>query len=315
MTQTRPLDMDPSPALSDRRIGVEIEFTGLPEARVAQVIAGMFGGHVQSVGRYVHRVEGTRLGDMRVELDTAFKAERAGASDFVTQIAHQLIPAEIVTAPLPEQALPELDRLAERLRAEGAQGTRAALVNGFGVHFNVEQTDHSLAALLPVLQAWALLEPWLRAHEPMGIARRALPFTSPWPDTLRRRLFDLDPATDSVADLTAMYLALAPSRNFGLDMLPLLRQIDPGRVEARLGPDAPSARPTWHFRLPSCRIDEDGWTVTGEWEKWQLVEALAAMPRLRADAAEEWCTRYHGRILGESAWVERLTDILKQSRG
>ena len=37
-----------------------------------------------------------------------------------------------------------------------------------------------------------------------------------------------------------------------------------------------SARPTFHYRLPNCRVDEPDWRIAHEWNAWVTVEALAA---------------------------------------
>ncbi|MBE3638415.1 amidoligase family protein [Mangrovicoccus algicola] len=305
------LELPPSDAPPGRRIGVEIEFSGLDEDRIAALVADHLGGQISRPGLYERKVSDTRLGDIRIELDTSYKSQIASAPDLVGSIAHRLVPAEIITGPLPEDRLKELDELAQMLRKAGAEGTRTSLVNGFGVHFNPEQEDRSVAAILPVMQSWAVLEPWLRQREPMSMARRALPFTAPWPEALRAELLSFDAGSTSMDRLIDAYLDHAPSRNFGLDVLPLLREIDAPRILARLGDEAPGARPTWHFRLPSCRIDEEGWTVTGEWEKWLTVEALAAMPRLLERTGRDWMMNFRGRPFSENAWVERLDRTLR----
>ncbi len=305
------LDLARDDAPAGRRVGVEIEFSGLDEDRIASLVAEHFGGEISRKGRFDREVKGGRLGDIRVELDTSYKDKLADAPDLIGNLAHQVVPAEVITGPVPEEDLGELDNLAEVLREAGAEGTRSGVMSGFGVHFNPEQKDCSVAAILPVMQAWAVLEPWFREHEPMSIARRALPFTSPWPDALRAALLRLDPQDTPMDRLIDLYLTHAASRNYGLDMLPLFRSIDGDRVVAKMGADAPSARPTWHFRLPSSRIDEPGWTVTGEWEKWRTVEALAAMPRLLERTARDWLQNFHGRPFSEGAWVERLDRVLK----
>jgi hypothetical protein len=91
-----------------------------------------------------------------------------------------------------------------------------------------------------------------------------------------------------VASVISVYTEHVRSRNHGLDMLPLLLHLDRALVERRIGPDhGISARPTYHFRLPECRLDEPGWTLASEWAKWQLVEAVAAdratLDRIRTD--------------------------------
>ena len=34
-------------------------------------------------------------------------------------------------------------------------------------------------------------------------------------------------------------------------------------------------RPTFHYRVPDSRVDEPGWTLTEEWNRWVEVELLA----------------------------------------
>ena len=65
-------------------------------------------------------------------------------------------------------------------------------------------------------------------------------------------------------------------RNYGLDLLPILKARDPDVFAAMFGAGASGARPAFHFRLPDCRLGEPGWRITDEWDRWWLVEALAA---------------------------------------
>lgn len=160
------------------------------------------------------------------------------------------------------------------------------------------------------MQAYALIEPWLRSGEPMTAARRMLPFTDPWPRSLRRDLIEHAPETAEFAALIDLYLEHAPSRNFGLDMLPLWRHLDSPRVSAVIGDTAPAARPTYHFRLPTSRIDEPGWKVSDEWAKWQLVEDIAADRHQLDQLRRAWRDSGPGWLQGEDAWVRRLDTLL-----
>lgn len=297
--------MDPA---SDRRVGVEIEFAGLSEDRVAQIVCGTLGGTATISGTYARLITGSALGALRVELDTAWRDEIARGPTALDELAHLLIPVEIVTDPIAESDLARLEDLVPVLRDAGAQGTNAALTHGFGVHFNPELTDLTLPAILPVLQSYALLEPWLRHHEPMGLARRALPFTAAWPHALRCDLLLSSPP--DLDALVALYLEHAPSRNYGLDLLPLLHHISPETVVRQLGKDAPGARPTYHFRLPSCRIDEPGWSLSEEWMKWKLVEYIAARPELLTQLNTRWQASWTRWPMGEETWVGVLGRVL-----
>ena len=148
-----PSALPDDPAKSGRRVGVEIEFAGLDEAQAADIVRATLGGRIGPPEPFMRHLTGTTLGGVRVELDTAWRRELAQAPAAVDSLAHTLIPVEIVTEPISLEDLAQLDALAAALRDAGAQGTRAALTHGFGVHFNPELTDLSLEAVLPVMGA------------------------------------------------------------------------------------------------------------------------------------------------------------------
>jgi hypothetical protein len=271
---------------AERATGVEIEFAGLDVAEAAALVAREWGGRPRPKGARNRVVEDTRFGDIEVERDTALGTNPA--EQLVTDILGELIPVEIVTPPLTLVGLAQVDGLIEALRLAGARGTRDALAFGFGLHLNTEVAAEDAGFVLPVVRAYALLEDWLRAADPIDIARRVLPFVTPWPPELVDRLA-AEGARWSIDDLIAHYLDLTPTRNRGLDLLPLLEHLRPGRVSAVLGPDRVKApRPTFHYRLPEARVDEADWTLAYEWNRWCLVERVAARPGLLADLAEAW---------------------------
>jgi len=293
------------------RVGVELELGGLGEDAAARIVQAVLGGEITAGEPFECAVTGTRLGRIRIELDTSFRAELAGAPDFVARAARVLVPLEIITDPVPRGQIALLDPLCAALRDAGAEGTGAHLLNGFGVHFNPEVLRRTIDGILPVMQAHALLEPWMRSRAgTQDLTRRILPFTDPWPEKLVRALLSADPGQFDLAGLIDLYLDLAPSRNFGLDMLPLFASIDPDRVVARLGEAAPKPRPTYHYRLPPSRVDEPGWGISTEWRKWQLVEAVAADADLLAQLSVLWLG-VHDRLLGgDAAWSDRLDAVL-----
>lgn len=273
MTET-PRAAPSIPPDADRRVGVEIELGGLSEQVVAQRLADWLDGTTAQIADHRHTVATARHGDWTVELDTAWRHEIAMTGDVGATLARQLIPVEIVTPPRPRRDLPVVTGLVARLSALGAKGSRSTLAGAYGVHFNPEELCPAQATV-PILRAYAALEPWLRHVSDLDLTRRALPFIDPWPQGLIEALVAPDAARLELDGAAKLYLDHVTGRNHGLDMLPLLRDQCPDLVAARPDVDSGAARPAYHFRLPECRLDEDGWSLDHEWQKWAVVEAVA----------------------------------------
>jgi hypothetical protein len=64
-----------------------------------------------------------------------------------------------------------------------------------------------------------------------------------------------------LAGLAGDYLAANPTRDRGLDLLPVLLHLDPARVRAALPREKVGARPALHYRLPRARVGEPGWGI------------------------------------------------------
>ena len=281
----RPLDDDGEP----RRTGVEIEFAGLSEREVAELIRRLWGGEVENPAPYEMIVRDTRLGKVKTYLDTAFRKGRDHAvAQMGLELGREVIPVEIVTEPLTPDQLPEVDLLRDALRQAGALGSRGGMLLSFGVHLNVQVVAQRVETIRPVLSAFALLEDWLRLSDPMDGARRVLPFVDPYPRRFVRALLAL-PNDAGLGEVIDLYLRLTPTRNRALDMLPLFRQIDPARVEASAyNLQAIKARPTYHYRLPDSRIDEPSWRIAYEWNRWVLVEQVADDPEVLERLSRAW---------------------------
>ena len=145
-----------------------------------------------------------------------------------------------------------------------------------------------LDGIQPVLTAFALVEDWMRARMRLDPSRRLLPFVDTYPTVLLDRLCDPE-TTWTLARLISAYLETAPTRNHALDVLPVFKQIDAARVvDAVPAMKAKSARPAWHYRLPDCRIDQEGWSVALEWNRWCWVERVAADPVLMRRLVTAW---------------------------
>ena len=65
--------------------------------------------------------------------------------------------------------------------------------------------------------------------------------------------------------------------------MPLLAYVCEDRVRAVLPNEKIRARPTFHYRLPDARVSDPGWSIAPDWNRWVVVERLAAdRPRLDA---------------------------------
>jgi hypothetical protein len=297
-----------------RRTGVEIEFGNMTEDEVARFVADEIGGQVRTAGPHELLVEGSDWGDVEVCLDTSFRDKAGNAlADLGLELGRAVVPVEIVTPPLAVEQMPALERLRGMLRKAGAQGSREGFFLGFGVHLNPEIPAGTVEAILPVTRAYALIEDWLRKADPIDPSRRLLPFVDPYPRGFVDRLAG-EAAGWTLGEFIDAYLADSPTRNRGLDMLPCLRHLDEARVTAGLDASTAlgsskaqvSARPTFHYRLPDCRIDEGGWRLAYEWNRWVMVERLAADSAALDALAADWLD-YRARLTTTRAdWLAHL---------
>ena len=290
LSSTRPerLPRATTAAGEARRVGVEIELTGLPEAEVAEVAADVLGGAVDESSPTSYTVSDTALGDIEIILDTRFRTQIEERSpDIGLTLARTVVPVEIVTPPILPEEIVRLDDLREALRRRGAVGTRDGVLLGLGVHLNVAVAGESLGDVMPVLTAFALLEDVLRAERKVDWTRRLLPFTDPYPRALIDGLVDRPPA--DMTGLMELYLSETPTRNRGLDMLPFFAHLAPERVaQAIPRGKSTSPRPAYHYRLPDCLIDEPDWTLALEWNRWVRIERVAETPELLDALCGAW---------------------------
>lgn len=290
-----------------RRVGVEIEFGDIGCERAAECVRQSFGGRVVVHTRNDVSVEGTAFGDFEVKIDWRFahyidgeteggigksglldKLDE-GLSALVSEIGSAVMPFEIVAPPMPWSELGRFDGLLAELRAGGASDTRHWL-HAFALQLNPEAHALDAASIVAMLRAYLLSSERLRAEIGVDLTRRLSSFIEPFPDRYVRKV--LDPAYGpDLETLIDDYLAENPTRNRELDMLPLFTFLDEARVRACLDDDRIKARPTYHYRLPDCRLSDPGWGVGTEWNRWVSVERLAAdADRLHA-AAGEWLAR------------------------
>ncbi|RDD61299.1 amidoligase family protein [Ferruginivarius sediminum] len=312
---------------SARRVGVEIEFGGLACGEAADVVAAVFGGEVREIDQYRYIVESEAFGPFTVELDTQYvhageaktpqqrvklESERLGEAleeglrTAIGEVTRFYLPTEIVCPPIAIAELPHLDELARRLRAAGAEGSRDSLIYAFGLQLNPDLPAFDAGTVLSYLRAYLVSADWLRREIGIDLTRRVLPFIQPYPRAYLRHVLRREYEPD-LKTLIGDYLFYNPTRNRDLDMLPLFLWLAPQQVRAKVEDPRLKARPALHYRLPDCRIDEPGWTIVGEWNRWaETVERLAADPtRLR-----DTCDAYLRHI--EQGW---LADWAQEAMG
>lgn len=317
-----------------RRVGVEIEFAGLRIDEITQLVQGLYGGEIQRLSRFEQKVIGTRWGDFGIEIDVRLLKDRgylkflektgveldeaslAHAEDLLARIAATLVPHEIVCPPIPLEEAEQLERLRESLQQHHALGTKASLRYAFGLQFNPEIPALDAATVLAYLRAFFLLIDWLEQRSEVALSRRMTPFINPFPQHYVRRVLEPDYAP-SLAQLIDDYLLANPTRNRPLDMLPLLAHLDETRVKTTLqGKDIKiRSRPTFHYRLPNCLIDDPEWSIAREWSGWVAVDDLAQdAEKLRLMSADYLEERAQLSLGYDEDWAEQVEAWLQLDR-
>ncbi|MBV2358381.1 amidoligase family protein [Thalassococcus sp. CAU 1522] len=277
-----------------RRNGVEIELSGLAETEVVQIVETCLGGRAEQREQHRWSVEDTRIGTVVVELDTRFaKGDPSQIAELALDAAKSVVPVEIITEPLGPEAFEQVPKLMDALNEAGAKGTSDGVLLGFGIHFNPEIAGFDHPHTARTIVAYGLLESWMRDAQPVDPSRRLLPFIQPWPENLADALARAPDA--SLSTLRDHYARHVSDRNFGLDLLPLFRAFDPDAFDRAFGDVDSASRPAFHFRLPDCRVGEGDWSIADEWDRWVLVERLAANGELlhrlaeaRRTSADNW---------------------------
>ncbi|HEV2292572.1 MAG TPA: amidoligase family protein [Tepidisphaeraceae bacterium] len=304
-------DFLPPPVLHNargdvRKAGFELEYSGLSITDSALLVRAVFGGGHVIDSTFEQRVTDTTFGDFKIEIDTKFLKDKQYEAPLralgfdpdstdTTRLERALlgvlstvVPIEIGAPPIPVNQLAPLDELRRRLHLAGAKGTRASVFYAFGMHINPEIASEDPAVLLDHLRAFLLLYPWLKRESEVDLTRSITPYIDRFPSEYARLILRPDyPATPQ--RLIDDFLQHNPTRNRPLDMLPLLTHLDAERVR-RAVPDMSlvTPRPSFHYRLPNCMIDEPHWTLAAEWNRWVAIERLANDAQRIAEMARDY---------------------------
>ncbi len=307
-----------------RRVGVEIEFSGLDFNQASEAIGGWLEVEPEVVSPHEHEFD-TDCGAYRLEVDfellkrmsrEEFESDEDGglrqwAVEVLDAVSRVATPIELVTPPLPESDLDRLVGLQRALEAAGAVGTGHSLTCAFGVHFNPE-AELDGDAITAHLRAFVCLYDWLKARDETDLSRQVTPYIDPFPVDYERELLAEDFAP-SLPELIDHYLEHNPTRNRALDLLPLFAEIDPERVAAKVDDDRINARPTYHYRLPNSSIGEPGWSVLDPWRDWLRLEQLAGDASRLAELCERRRAHLEQGVLSriQNDWVSRCRELME----
>lgn len=273
-----------------RRIGVELEFTGIDIPKIAQLVADTVQGTIRALSPYRYEVVGSPEGTYSIEVDSTFvtkKTDRLRASTSSPEMMDQLtkeliqaavehvIPSEVATPPLPMDRLSHVNTLIERLREAGAQGTGEGVLYAFAMQLNPELPSLDAPTVRAYLKAFLCLFEWLKKHSRVDLTRRVTRFATPFPREYVRKVVDPH-YQPPIPQLIDDYLDYNPKRDRALDMLPLFTYLDQDRVRAAVRDQLVKPRPTLHYRLPNCEISKTHWGLDEAWNDWLQVERLAS---------------------------------------
>lgn len=298
-----------------RRVGVELEFSGLSFGATARAVADWAGTEPDYQSLVEAKIEHPQLGIFGIEVDWLYLQEQAreqkvaeGSDSWVKllrQAARLTVPVEVVAPPVAVADLPQLELLIRHLRAAGATGTDSPIA-AFGLQFNPEVPALTSEAITPYIRAFALMEWWLVKQHEVDITRRLSPYVDTWPEHYLDRVLNYH-SPPSMEQLLQDYFDHNPTRNRALDLWPLFAEYAPERVEELMHEPHIKARPTFHYRLPNCAIDRPDWQLWHEWRVWLTVERLATEPEAVEQLASDFyrCKR---PWLGVSKhqWIERI---------
>ena len=312
----------------ERRVGIEIELSGLGYDDLVQLVAGFLEAEPELTSRYVSRLA-TDLGDFTIELDSdpikdldltddrlpeSIRELGGQAMEVIDAAAERIVPLEIVSPPVPFSAVPRIQAMMEKLRDAGALGSREAIYYAFGLQLNPELPDLEPATLVRYFQAFAALYDWLKSRHQLDISRKFTTYIEPWSSKYVDLLMDDDYAPDQ-AQLMRDYLKYNPTRNRALDLLPLFAHLDADLLAEHVDDPRIKSRPTLHYRLPDCDIDNDDWDLASVWNDWVILERIAAdadqLAELRSLYRERSKLNLHNLT---HSWLETTTDWL-QSKG
>lgn len=315
-----------------RKVGFELEYSNIDIKKSAELVQNLFGGDIKCINDSVYEVLDTELGDFKVELD-AIPIQKISASNkkiqqkksptqiekIQAELGHRIekastfmTPFEIVTPPISLDNLQAVSKLEKSMKENHAEGTRSSLQYAFGLHINPEVSSLKVASIVRHLQAFLLIEPWLKEKHDIDMSRKLTNFIDPFPKAYLKHVLQKD-YQPSMDEFIEDYHHWNPSRNRSLDLTPLLCFIDEDKVRDLYGKDEKiNKRPTFHYRLPNCDIGELEWSVEDEWRIWLTVENLAYDEKLLDELLKKWQEQEEKFFSMPFEWVKTVKEFIKE---
>lgn len=272
----------------ERQIGIELEFYGLSPKLAAELVAEELGGKVKHHNSAVSTVD-TDYGSFKIEIDAELIKNLAASSeknklenkldydgtikDMISILSDEVVPTELVSPPLKIKDIKVINRLQEVFLEHGACGTTQSFRFAFAAQLNPEVESLEPSYILNTLKTFIMLTEWIKAQTFMDLTRKLTSYAGDFPKEYMLKIFD-DSYNPNITELIDDYLEFNPTRNRGLDLLPLFAFIDQEKVMSKVQDERVNKRPTFHYRLPNSQLSLKSWTVEVEWSRWKLVEAI-----------------------------------------
>ncbi len=307
---------------SKQRIGFEIEYIGVDLETTAQIISELFKGETQGVNTKAIKVK-TYLGHFKVEKDAQLlqnlaeksKINRENtaldlegyAEDFLSTLLKNFVPNEIVCPPIVVNDIHQLNPLIEQLRNSGAKGTSHSLAYAFGLHINPEVSSFDPNYILSHIRAFIGLYPWIKHEMNIDITRTVSQYIQPYPALYALKVMNKDYAP-SLTTLMEDYVKYVPDRNFALDLYPLFKHIRKNEDCEYFNNLLIKARPTFHFRMPNCKIDQANWSLETEYHYWKTIETIA----MSNSKLDQIIALYHDHRsqFDQMPWIQKIQSLV-----
>ncbi|MBA3988314.1 amidoligase family protein [Aliidiomarina maris] len=280
-----------------RRIGVEMEMSGLSIDQLSTIVADFFNLKVEPTSRYQYTLKGDDDGEWLTELDFRLLKEmgekehqghKKDIESLLELVSKPLVPHELVSPPLDMRRLDEVQALIETLRKAGAKGTSDSVLYAFSMQLNPELPSLDVDTITRYLKAFLCLYDWLHDEASINFTRRITTYVDPFPTKYVKKVLAEDYWPTSNDELIRDYLTDNPTRNRALDLLPLFAFINEELVQEFTQDPLIKARPAFHYRLPNCEIHLPDWGIHLAWNGWLQVEALAQDKARLRQCAKQW---------------------------
>lgn len=305
------------------KVGFEIEFIGVSVEKTADLIAHLLDGEISKLHKNAINVD-TELGTFRVKVDAQLLEKLAKESaenikqnkidlegiarDALAPLLQTFVPNEIVCPPISRSKISELEPLVTALRKAGAKGTSVSLSYAFGLHINPEVISFDPESILAHLRAFVLLYDWLYKDMMFDKTRMLSMFAKGYSSAYCQFILRQD-YKPLLKDLIYDYIKFVPSRNYALDCYPLFLYLDPKAITSKVKDPLIKPRPTFHFRMPNCLINDPSWSLKSQWRYWLMVENLAAQPSLLRAMAHDYLILKEGWLdLFSQKWKKKVDE-------